>query len=75
MNDLIYILNRGDLLFMRRFMLQVTQGCPFFGLHIFVGMYFAVRLFSAFLNSVHLVLVPHEEWFLDMFDGKPSFLI
>ena len=34
-----------------------------FGLHIFVGTYFAVRLFSVFLNSVHLVLVPHEECF------------
>ena len=44
-------------------MLQVTQGCPSFGLHIFVGTYFAVRLlFSAFLNAVHLILVSHENW-------------
>ena len=38
-------------------MLQLTKGCPSF------GTYFAVRLFSAFLNSVHLVLVPREECF------------
>ena len=44
-------------------MLQVTQGCPSFGLHIFVGTYFAIKLFSAFVNSVHVVLVQHEEWF------------
>ena len=44
-------------------MLRVTQGCQSFGLHIFEGTYIAVRLFGAFLNAVHLVLVPPEECF------------
>ena len=68
----LYLEQRRSLLFMRHFMLQVTQGCPSFGLHIlwerislldYSSGTWVQGLFSAFLNSAHLILVPHEEWF------------